>query len=183
MGKTLDIILLGELLDLIFQLIKPNQRTLSKSELEEAKKVFGNGLNYWQVRIDENSLLAWLGAKYNGSKNLGVTTFHTINFTRRLNVSPGNHDMNWLIHELAHVVQMEHAGVQYIVEALVAQNTGGYHYGSPKALVGKQLKDFNREQQAEIAAHYYQDVLYGNTSSDYFKQLIAEFQNADKLWI
>ena len=181
-GKALDILLLGEILDLLFQIVKPNQRTLTELEQAEAQKVFGQGLIYWQIRIDEASLMAWLGARFAGTNNMGVTTFHTINFTRKIKTSPGNSDMEWLIHELAHISQMDHAGIQYIVEALVAQYTGGYNYGEPTSLSGKKLKDFNREQQAEIAADYYQDVLYGNVSPDYFISLIEEFRNVRKLW-
>lgn len=182
-SKILDVVLLGELLDLVFQLVKPNSRVLTELEVSEAQKVFGKGISYWQMRIDELSLIAWLGARFAGSFDMGVTTFHTVNFTRKLDAKPGNGDMTWLIHELAHVSQMEYVGIQYLVEALVAQNTGGYHYGGPSALVGKKLKDFNREQQSEIAANYYGDVLYGNTSPDSFLPLIEEFRNAKNIWL
>ena len=180
LSKTIDVLLIGELLDLVFQIVKPNSRTLTKLELDEARKVFEKGIPYWQVRIDEASLLAWLGAKFAGSTNMGVTTFHTINFTRKLKVAPGNRDMEWLIHELAHISQMEHVGTQYIVEALVAQNKGGYQYGGHTVLTGKKLRDFNREQQAEIAADFYSDVLYGSISSDFFMSLIEEFRGPKK---
>lgn len=92
-SKVLDVFLVGELLDLIFQIIKPNSRTLTAYEKLEAQKVFGNGIPYWVVRIDEYSLIARLGAIFTDSKNMGITTFHTINFTRKLNISPGNGDM------------------------------------------------------------------------------------------
>lgn len=183
LSKTLDLVFLGELLDLTFQLVKPNSRTLTPLEIAEAQKVFGIGIPYWQVRIDELSLIAWIGAWLVKSKNMGVTTFHTINFTRKLNVEPGNHDMEWLIHELAHVSQMEHAGVQYIVEAIVAQNTGGYNYGGKEALVGKKLQYFNREQQSEIAADYYKYVLYGHWSTKFYDHLIAEFRTPRKFFL
>jgi hypothetical protein len=175
--KALDIVLLGELLDFVFQLVKPNQRTLTKEEVEEAKKVYGDALPYWQIRIDEWSLIARLGAIFAGSFDMGVTTFHTINFTRKIDTSAGSYDMVWLIHELAHVSQMENFGIQYIFEALIAQNTGGYHYGGTQALPGKKLSDFNREQQAEIAADYYNLVLYGKVDAKYFLHLIEEFRD------
>ncbi len=180
LSKAIDVLLIGELLDLVFQIIKPNSRTLTQLELEESRKVFGKGIPYWQIRVDEASLLAWLGAKFAGSTNMGVTTFHTINFTRKLKVAPGNSDMKWLIHELAHISQMERVGTQYLVEALVAQRKGGYQYGGSVGLVGKDLRDFNREQQAEIASDYYSDVLYGSTSPDLFAHLIEEFRDTKK---
>jgi len=181
-SKTLDVVLLGEFLDLVFQLVKPNSRTLTSMEIDEAQKVFGKGIPYWQIRIDELSLIAWIGAWLTKSKSMGVTTFHTVNFTRKLNVEPGNRDMEWLIHELAHVSQMEYAGVQYIIEALVAQYTGGYSYGGKEALVGKRLQDFNREQQSEIAADYYRYVLYGGFASKYYEHLIDEFRTPRKFF-
>lgn len=181
-SKTLDILMLGEILDLAFQVVKPNQRTLTSVEIEESRKVFGDALNYWQIRIDEASLFAWIGAKYARKSNMGVTTFHAVNFTRKIETAPGNNDMIWLIHELAHVSQMEHVGIQYIVEALVAQNTGGYHFGGVAGLADKELRDFNREQQAEIAAHYYDDVLYGHTPSHYYMPLILELRDPNGLW-
>lgn len=177
LGKALDVAMVGELIDLLFQIIKPNTRKLTKLEITEAKKVFGKGVTYWQVHIDEKSLIARLGAKFAKSENMGVTTFHTINFTGKVNSQPGNRDMQWLIHELAHVCQMEHVGLQYIVEALVAQNTDGYEYGGYDALKGKRLYQFNREQQADIAADYYFHVLHGNSSSENYLPLIGEFRD------
>lgn len=175
--KVLDILLLGEILDFVFQLVKPNQRTLTNDEIKEAKKVFGDALPYWQIRVDEWSLIARLGAIFAGSFDMGVTTFHTVNFTRKIDTSAGSYDMVWLIHELAHVSQMENFGIQYIFEALIAQNTGGYYYGGIQALPGKKLSDFNREQQAEIAADYYNLVLYGKIDESYFMHLIEEFRD------
>lgn len=180
-SKALDVVLLGEIIDLLFQIVKPNSRTLTELEITEAEKVFGSGISYWQVRIDERSLLARWGALYAKTAQMGVTTFHTINFTQKLNSKPGNADMIWLIHELAHVYQMNQSGIQYIVEALVAQNTGGYHYGGSRALSGKKLADFNLEQQAEIAADYYSKVVYGHTSSDLFIHLIMEYRSPRQL--
>ena len=71
LSKVMDIVLIGELLDLVFQIVKPNSRTLTELELTEAQKVFGKGIPYWQVRIDEYSLLAWLGAWFAKSNNMG----------------------------------------------------------------------------------------------------------------
>jgi hypothetical protein len=181
-SKILDVVLLGELIDLVFQIVKPNSRALTLMEIAEAQKVFGKGIPYWQVRVDELSLIAWIGAWLVKGKSMGVTTFHTVNFTRKLTPEPGNHDMEWLIHELAHVSQMEHAGIQYIVEALVAQYTGGYSYGGKEALAGKRLRDFNREQQSEIAADYYKYVLYGRYDPKYYEHLIDEFRTPRKLF-
>src|SRR5690606_11317723 len=99
----------------------------------------------------------------------GVTTGHTINFNKKISAAPGNNDMAWLVHELGHVGQYTYVGLQYIGEAIHAQATGGYNYGGGAALAGKDLKDFNREQQADILRDYYKHVVYGTSiyAADY----------------
>ncbi len=180
--KTMDVALIPEILDLLFQIVKPNQRMLTDTELTEAQKVFGNSIRWWYVRIDEFSLFAKFGAWWAGTPDMGVTTFHTINFTNKINSAPGNEDMIWLIHELAHIRQMETAGSQYLAEAWIAQNTTGYGYGGQAKLNGKKLADFNREQQAEIAADYYARVLYGESNGSSYEPLIDEMKSPVKLF-
>lgn len=170
--KLLDVIGLGEIMDLLWQIIKFNTRTLSSTEIAEAKKVFGSSISYWQVRIDEYSLIAWIGSLFSGGGGMGVTTFHTINFNHKIKTAPGNSDMAWLIHELTHVSQYEHVGSQYMGEALHAQATGGYGYGGEAGLLaafaaGKHLRDFNREQQGDIARDFYLAHTSGRPTTAY----------------
>ncbi len=151
-AKILDVCALPELMDLLWQVVKPNTRSLTETEQQEARSVFENILNYREVHIDEASFIAWLGAKLKKCSGMGVATFHTINFNRKLNTAAGNSDMKWLIHELTHVAQMEHAGSQYLVEALHAQASTGYKYRPGEK---KHFREYNREQQACIVADYY----------------------------
>lgn len=178
--KLLDVIGIGEIMDLLWQIIKFNTRTLSSTEIAEAKKVFGSSISYWQVRIDEYSLIAWIGSLFSGGGGMGVTTFHTINFNHKIKTAPGNSDMAWLIHELTHVSQYEHVGSQYIGEALHAQATGGYGYGGEAGLLaafaaGKHLRDFNREQQGDIARDFYLALTSGRPTTAY-DPFIAELR-------
>jgi hypothetical protein len=154
--------------------VKFNTRTLTQAEKTEAEKVFGSSISYWQVRIDEYSLIAIIGSLFSGGGGMGVTTFHTINFNRKLSVAPGNTDMAWLIHELVHVSQMEHVGMQYLGEAIHAQATAGYTYtfGEPH------LRDYNREQQADIVKDYY-IALSAGTSTAAYTTYIAELRNRE----
>lgn len=161
--RLLDMVKFGEIMDFIFGIVKFNTRTLSSTEEEEAKKVFAGSINYHQVRIDEYSLIAAIGAFFQGGGGMGVTLFHTINFNKKINTTSGNNDMAWLIHELTHISQYEHVGSQYIGEAMYAQATTGYNYGGGSSLSGKDLKDFNREQQGDIIRDYYINVLYGSS--------------------
>ncbi|MCQ1535861.1 hypothetical protein FTO70_09255 [Methanosarcina sp. KYL-1] len=151
-AKILDFCTFPEFMDLLWQAIKFNTRKLTPIEEQEARSVFGDSINYRQVRIDESSLIARIGARIEGKSGMGVTTFHTINFNRKIYPAAGNPDMKWLIHELTHVLQMEHAGSQYLVEAIHAQATEGYGY-TPGAK--PHFRDYNREQQASIVADYY----------------------------
>ncbi|MEP7372249.1 MAG: annexin, partial [Chitinophagaceae bacterium] len=171
-AKVADLFGVGEVWTLVWNVIKFNTRTLNETEILEAKKVFGDSVSYWQVRIDEKSLLSKMSLALNNlikkrnDDGMGITTAHTINFNRKINATPGNEDMRWLIHELTHVSQYTQLGLQYIGQALHAQMFGtGYDYNGGAGLVRKNLGDFNREQQASIISDYYCSVLYYSTGS------------------
>jgi len=153
--KTADLLHVPELVDVAGQILKPNTRALYPHEIREAKRIFGDALPYQQIRIDENALLARLGASFAGAAHMGVCLFYTIHFTRPITAKPGNKDMAWLIHELVHIAQMHYVGSQYTLEALYAQFTDGYNYGGAAGLQQQQLPAFNREQQGSIIEHYY----------------------------
>ncbi len=155
-------------------------------EIQEAQRVFGDAINYKHVRIDEDSWIARVGAKNARATQMGVCTFYTINFTRKIHTDIGNADMNWLIHELVHVMQMKYTGSQYMIEAIFAQMTDGYNYGGPQNLYGKHYRQFNREQQGNIAQHYYHfclflrpSRLYGEMPIDAYLPLIDEMRAGD----
>ncbi len=163
-AKLADLVSLGELIDLLSLILKFNTRPLSEVEIQEARRVFGDSLTYWRIRLDEWSIIAHIG-KWVSEKRLGapvgdmaVTLFSTIHFSRRIKPEPGNNDMAWLIHELTHVAQMEHVGSQFLGEALHAQVTEGYNYGGAEALISRDISDFNREQQGDIAKDYYKSL-------------------------
>ncbi len=176
-SKIIDLSGLWEIMDVMFSLFKFNTRQLTEFEISEAKKVFGDSLPYSAIRIDENSLFAWIGAKSEGKSQLGMVTFRTVNFTRKLKCEPGNLDSAWLIHELVHVLQMQSLGAQYLYEALYAQKTSGYGYGGQSTLrEGHKLHHFNLEQQAEIARHYYKYCIYGDRDPQVYGSYIAALQ-------
>ncbi len=163
-AKTADLLSLGEFVDLLTQALKFNTRPLTEIEIVEARKVFGDSLSYWRIRVDEWSLIAHIG-KWFAERRFGkpidhmaVTVFSTIHFSRRIHPEPGNADMAWLIHELTHVAQVEHIGSQIMGEAVIAQGREGYAYGGAKGIKGKSFRQFNREQQGDIAKDYYWSV-------------------------
>ncbi len=182
-AKLLDLAGFGEIMDLLWQILKFNTRSLTATEIAEAKKVFGDSIPYWQVRVDEYSLIAKIGGWLKGGVSMGVTTFHTVNFNQKITPSPGSADMAWLVHEVTHVSQMEHAGMQYIGEAVHAQTTTGYGYGGTAGLTadraaGKHFRDYNREQQAQIAGDYYSAHAAGRPTGP-FDPFIVELRNGD----
>jgi hypothetical protein len=176
-SKGMDLLGTAEAWDFAGQIVKPKTRRLSPLELTEAKRVFGDCITWDKVRIDEHSAIASLGRRLLGYGGLGIVLGHTVHFSRAIQPAPGNGDMTWLIHELVHVLQCEAAGLQYIGEAVAAQYGEGYDYGGMSALETKPLADFNREQQADIAADFYRKVIYGHSSVDPFLPHIDDLRN------
>ena len=129
---------------------------LTGDEIVAATSVLGPGsLRFQDIRVAQGGVLRPIFRR-NGGR--GFATFHTVNLP-----STGYHERSnvaILLHELVHVFQYERAGSRYFAEALLAQREAGYDYGGVEALQraraqGKHLRDFNREQQAQIAQDYY----------------------------
>jgi hypothetical protein len=133
-------------------------RELTEPEIRASRDVHGDHLiPYAKTRVDQHSYLVRLGKWVNqlfGDKNAGeraITTFHIIH-------APEVLDLPTAVHELTHVAQYEHVGAVYMPQALHGQTSEmGYDYGDlVKARTeGRHYKDFNREQQAQIAEDYY----------------------------
>jgi hypothetical protein len=90
------------------------------------------------------------------------------------------------IHELGHVWQGENEGPYYMGHALFSQLTLGsaaYSYGGEAALTantvnGGTLESFNEEQQAQIIADYYNDVIVDAKTTTTYDPYIAEVRAA-----
>jgi len=144
---------------------------LTSTEIKEAKSVLGpNAIRWNDVRVAEGGLLDaifWI------NDDRAFTSFHTINL-------PDRTDLPIVIHELVHVYQYEKAGSLYLGQAIHAQATIGYDYGGDPGLIedrkkGKHYKDYNREQQAQIAEDYFKRKQEGGDTSA-FDPFIAELQ-------
>jgi hypothetical protein len=169
----------------IFWRILTNASILSRDEVAAASVVLGaNAIRYDDVRVAEGKLLNII-FRLNG--NRAFATFHTINFPRVNGCSRKRLDI--IVHELVHVLQFEKVGSVYIVQALKAQRKEGYSYGGWQQLAadwngGKHFRDFNREQQGQIAQDYYNLVIAGNLPDEdpaslAYKPFIEELQNGD----
>ena len=160
-----------------------NVSRLTESEIQVASLVLGEGsIRYHSVRVAEGRLL---GLIFRFNEGRAFTTFHTINLPRT-----GGHSrehIELLIHELVHVYQFETVGSIYIYQALRAQQTEGYFYGRwPQLAIdredGKHFKDYNREQQGQVAQDYQTQVIGERLSGDEparmaFESFIAELKD------
>ena len=129
---------------------------LAPGEVNAAGWVLGGQAIRWDdVRVAQGGLLNRIFAR-NGGR--AFATFHTVNLP---DAGPGGRsNVSIVVHELTHVRQYERVGSVYIVQALRAQSTEGYGYGGPEGLGeawagGKCYRNYNREQQAQIAQDYY----------------------------
>lgn len=152
---------------------------LTGPEIAAASSVLGpSAVRYEDVRIAEGGLLNLI-FKFNEGR--AFTTWHTINMA-----SSGDHtraNLAIVVHEITHVYQDERVGTRYMGQAIHAQNTVGYGYGDAAGLVadraaGKQYRDYNREQQAQIAQDYYTlQQSSGDTSA--YDPFITELRAGD----
>jgi hypothetical protein len=141
-----------------------NTTPLNKQELAAITSLLGpDKMRYHEVRVAEGGLLDLI-FKYNG--NLAYTTWQTLHFPRKAVSQRPSHsreNLSIVIHELIHAYQYERVGSRYLGEAiyvLVKTKRNCYDYGGKEGLQeatesGKQFRDFNREQQAQIAQDYY----------------------------
>ena len=158
-----------------------NPQPMTSEQIEKAKSVFGDSINYDLVRIDDSSHLIDVLGYLGRDRDSALTTFNTIN-------SWGEMSDATLIHELTHVWQYQHHGAVYFPEAGWAQFEAlvsegdykeAYNYGDVAGLEtqikeGLGLFDFNREQQAEIVEDYY-TIKDQNISNDLRLSLYAHF--------
>ncbi len=140
--------------------------SLTEPETKSASLVLGaSSIRYDAVRVAEGRLLPLI---FKINKGRAFTIFHTVNLPRSGWHSREHIDL--LVHELVHVYQFERVGSVYIYQALRAQRTNGYGYGGWSQLIkdrgqGLHFKDYNREQQGQIAQDYCREVI-GQDLSD-----------------
>lgn len=166
-------------------------------EIEEARRVFGDRLNYKEICIHEEA--AWpdtvnrIGARIKRIQCIGVhnavTLGNDLYFPLRLPEEPVAIDhpehfkIPWMIHELTHAWQFQHMGWSYLAHALATQLIEGaraYDFGDEQGLLerywrGLGLKAFNLEQQGDIARSYYSRLIRGVDVSAWLP-FVTEFQ-------
>ncbi|HSO26533.1 MAG TPA: hypothetical protein VLS48_00570 [Anaerolineales bacterium] len=178
----------------------PFKRRLYGWEIEQARLVFGDMLDYAAVQIHEcnpwpnrvDRLGRWMKTRFAqtppGDKtDIAITLGNRILFPVRLpeqRGAPGQKEhvlFCWLMHELTHVWQYQQTGVTYLFKAFSAQMRGGYAYGGAEKLraaraEGKDLWHFNFEQQGDIVRDYYHRVTAALDVTDWADYITRDIQ-------
>jgi len=177
-------------------------RRLTDFEIQEARRVFGDGLDYERVRVVENNyfpnFIADIGAALQGRKRTwdnGITLGNHVMFPRSLKTDAATvdggdlMDIGWLMHELTHAWQFQLVGWRYLYETLSVQikmgmacyNYQGTHATKAKAVrsacqVGQDIEHFNFEQQGDFSRDYYFE-LRGGREHDAWEPLVRSFKS------
>lgn len=172
-------------------------RRLFAWEIQEARLVFANRLQYDHIRIHEcarwpnriNRIGVWLKRMPYVPVQNAITLGNHCYFPIRLfpaDAMPAKFDLDrmaWLIHELTHAWQYQQLGWRYLYLALRAQLREGAHaydFGDESGLrerssKGLTLSSFNLEQQGDIARSFYLRIRR-NQDTGAWQRYIAEFQ-------
>jgi len=161
-----------------------DSRPLQDHEITEARKVFGESLKYKDILIfegnelpnlidDLGNIVKKMPKRKDYIKN-AITLGNYCVFGRNLDSSTTN-DMSWMIHELTHAWQYQSLSWAYLLLALDAQiklKEKAYEFGGEDGLKsrrkdGAMLKDFNMEQQGDIAKKYYLRLVQERDTSAY----------------
>jgi hypothetical protein len=176
---------------------RPSVRRLHPWEIEAARIVFGDNLDYDQVRVHEcttwTDQIDKIGRRLKRMPPLETHNALTLGnhcyFPVRLPDHPvgvdhpDHYKLCWLIHEITHAWQYQKLGWRYLAMALQAQFTGkaaAYDFGQEEGLKkrrkdGWSLKKFNLEQQGDIARSYYERIQRGQDISEW-QPYVEDFQ-------
>jgi hypothetical protein len=181
-------------------------RKLTPFEVTEARLIFGDGLDYARARVFEGArfpnLIAKIGAalqrqKFEGDNAVTLGNVSCFPVTLRTSAQAmANGDLThftWLMHELTHQWQYQHMGWRYLFLALGVQLREGmqsYNYqkkfpSREEALraarkEGRELRDFNLEQQGDLARDYYFALKRGQDRTPW-EPFVEEFRRVRKV--
>jgi hypothetical protein len=175
--RFIELVGIADALQYVWGLIF-HTRPLTPEERDASKLVHGEDqrlIPIWEVRVDEGSFMVKLGKWINsftdpGATERAITTMHIIQ-------APKGIDLETVVHELTHVAQYEKIGAVYMPQALHGQaSVEKYDYGNltEARAAGKAYRDFNREQQAQIAEDYY--IIRTTGRPGYYNGTEAELQ-------
>jgi hypothetical protein len=126
--------------------IEPVARSLRPEEIEFLRGIYGNSIDYSEVRIKEGgSGLLNAGDR---SRTTGNTIYMDIDSS----------DPRWnetLVHEMGHVWQFQNGGADYLSKALGSQAIGAAYAWETAAKEEKPWESLNPEDQAELLAQIF----------------------------
>jgi len=179
---------------------RPTVRRLLAWEIQEARRVFLDQIDYEAVRLHEctdwpdriNRIGTWIKRMPPSDRHNAITLGNHCYFPVPLlkaPVAPGDARLelfSWLVHELTHVWQFQKMGWRYLALALKAQVRQGaeaYKFGDETGLIeaftqGCSFNDFNLEQQGDIARYYYERIARGQDVQAW-APFIAQLQGLD----
>ena len=171
--------------------LEPPSRSLNEQEIASLRSVYGDSIDYSQIRIKEGHLGIANGL---APHTVGNTIYIPEGWLDPNNANY-NADRNELLaHEAAHVWQFQNGGTDYIGESLWNQFQGwvsgqsrnaAYDFEQP-VRDGRSWAELNPEQQAALIEEAYRDGLFtdpnarlvynGTDYTDYARTAIAEMR-------
>ncbi len=154
--------------------VEPAGRELTDREIAILREVYGDSIDYDQVRIKEG--------------NSGLFSLNDRPFVHGNTIYMKDHEIteDLLVHEAAHVWQHQNGGSDYMSEALVSQ-WWGHGYDWQASVPDTAWEDLEPEQQAEFLEQawlsgYFQNpaggmVVDGVDYTDYLKTALDKVRN------
>jgi RHS repeat-associated protein len=139
-------------------------RSLTELEINEARKVFGEKINYSRVRIYDRAIFFFQPS------DMGMTPFGNIyipnapaDFIRYVSSDPTDDYPAWLMHELTHVYQYQN-GTNVAIRGFVLQiayyaSFGLYNPYKIDSVLDKPFSRYNIEQQGVIVEKIYNNKI------------------------
>lgn len=171
--------------------LEPPSRGLNQNEIAELQKVYGDSIDYSQIRLKEGHLGIANGL---APHTVGNTIYIPKGWLDPNNANYQQNRNELLTHETAHVWQYQNGGTDYIGESLWNQALGAISGQSRNAAYefetpirnGKSWSELNPEQQAHLIEEAYNQNLFtdpnarfvynGNDYTDYARNAIAEMR-------
>jgi hypothetical protein len=150
--------------------LEPPSRALNSSEIATLQSVYGDTIDYSQIRLKEG----FIGAnQFLAPHTVGNTIYIPQGWLDPTSADYQANRNQLLVHETAHVWQYQTGGTDYIGESLYNQAVGamsggdrGAAYNFEKPIqAGKSWAELNPEQQAHLIEEAYVQGLFSNPNA------------------
>ncbi|KPN74109.1 hypothetical protein AKG43_04620 [Neisseria sp. 74A18] len=159
-------------------------RSLTQGEIDLAKQVFKDSIDYAKVKVHKGEYLLWVQDNNTAMTPNGEMHFPDKTYKNDFSATTQPSDKHLFIHEMVHVWQYQ-LGYDVKKAGLVIATQGGYKNSAAykydnDILEKKDLSEFNMEQQGNIIADYYmftQGVDFRpSTSQQNRERVLAKFK-------